>query len=138
MMNDWTYDLFHEDSIKYKATPIKGVYPRSTADEREQFMVWFKNAARDFEETWNKTHAHRYDRYDGWIGDAFARTLGDLCFSDYYKDTYNQRPHLPTWFYVTVTGLPMEEDTIRTFCANPIRDAVENAKEIRMFFERKM
>ena len=127
---DWTYDLFMEDASLYKATPRKGIHCRKNASYRECFMRWFKNRARDFETEWNAAHAYRYDRTDGWIGDTFAKTLDD-CFSDFYKDAYGQRPHLPAWFYVQAVGLPMSEDTARTFCASPVNDAIESAKQAR-------
>lgn len=128
---DWTFDLFMEDSKLYKATAMKGVHCRSNASARESFMVWFKNQARDFKTEWEKTHKGLYDSYDGYIGDCFASELDDMCFSDFYKDTYNQRPHLPRWFYVQALGLPMQEDTARLFCASPVENAIEDAKAYR-------
>ena len=74
MLNDWTYDEFMEDAKLYHETPFKGVHV-PTDNYRRYFMVWFKNHARDFKVKWFETHEHLYDRYDGYIGDAFARTL---------------------------------------------------------------
>lgn len=128
---DWTYDEFMKDSELYKGTPIKGVHCRKDASYNEQFMTWFKNLARDFREEWLKDHQYEYDNCDGWIGDSFADILGDACFSDYYKDTYGQRPHLPRWFYVQAIGLPMNEDVSRKFCARPVEDAIRSAKRNR-------
>ena len=125
---DWSFDRFVEDAKMYKATPIKGVHCRAAASDRERFMTWFKNMARDFMQDWSMEHEHMYDRRAGYAGDAFERRLYRSGFSDYYKDTYGQRPHLAWWFYVQATGLPHSEDVIRTFCANPIEDAVKNAK----------
>lgn len=130
---DWTFDYFMEDSKAYHATPFKGVTCEDTSNYRKYFMVWFKNAARDFKEKWLKSHQFLYDKYDGWIGDAFGRTLTDW-FSDFYKDAYGQRPHLPVWFYVQAVGLPSREDTMRTFCASPVEDAVRNARLARESF----
>ena len=130
-MNDWTFDLFMEDCKLYKATPMRGVHCASNASDREKFMVWFKNAARDFTEAWKKSHAGMHDRYDGWIGDAFAEELKKILFSDFYKETFGQRPHLPTWFYIQALDFPMLEDTAWTFCASPVEDAMENAKRLR-------
>lgn len=127
---DWTYDLFLEDCKEYTCTATKGVY-RHTGSDRGDFMVWLKNKVRDFKVEWSKTCEHDYDNYYGWIGDAFARKLDDMCFSDFYKDTYGQRPHLARWFYVHTLGLPMDEDIGRTFCAHPIEEAVESAKRVR-------
>lgn len=130
-MMDWTFDKFFEDSKMYKATPIKGVHCSATATDREQFMVWFKNTARDFKGQWLKSHTGLWDRYDGYIGDAFARELDTMNFSDIYKETYGQRPHLADWYYVHVIGFPTDEDVIRTFCETPIEDAVDCARRIR-------
>lgn len=138
---DWSFDLFKGDSELYKATPRKGVYPRSSASYREYFMVTLKGYVRDFIEEWNKKHEGRwYDRRDGYIGDAFAHQdmFRNGFFSDFYKDAYNQRPHLNIWFYINSLGLPMSEDTTRTLCARPIEDAVNNAQYIRKQFESEV
>ena len=99
-------------------------------------MVNLKNFVRDFSEEWHREHntTHDYADYE-WIGNAFARELGDWLFSDYYRDTYNQRPHLALWFYVTVLGLPHSEDVGRTFCSHPVEEHVEWAKELREKYE---
>ena len=134
--NDWTYDMFVEDAKKYQAKPMRGIYCSSRASDREKFMTWFKGCARDFKEAWLKEHDGRmYDRYDGYIGDAFKRELPDMCFSDYYKDVYNQRPHLDRWYYIHLLDLPMSEDTARTFCAWPIKEAVNEAQRNREWLE---
>ncbi len=136
MAMDWTYDLFVEDAQNYSATPIKGVYCRSNASDREKFMTAFKNFARDFVADWKAQHNGKdYDRYDGYVGDAFANELGDWLFSDFYKDTYNQRPHLDKWYYVRVLGLPQSSDVFRTFCSHPVDDAVRYAKRTRQQLE---
>ena len=141
MAQDWSYDMFVEDSKLYFAKPIKGVHCSSDADIREKFMTWLKNAARDFKAEWLEQHNnHLYDNYEGYIGDAFGREVlygfGSI-FSDYYKDAYGQRPHLDTWFYVKMLGLPHSEDVFRTFCARPVEDAVSYAKEVRRYFEEE-
>lgn len=130
---DWTFDLFMEDSRLYHETPFKGVRCEDISNYRKYFMVWFKNRARDFKEEWLKTHQFLYDKVDGWIGDAFGKTLTDW-FSDFYKDAYGQRPHLPTWFYVQAVGFPQSQDTARMFCASPVERAEEDAKEARESF----
>lgn len=123
MSADWTYDLFCEDAAQYEAPAEK---PQCWGCEREDFMQWLKFSANQFEENWLKSHKGQWDGC--WVGDAFAETLSRDWFSDFYKDAYGQRPHLPVWFYVRATGLPMQEDTIRCFCADPVADAVESAK----------
>lgn len=129
--NDWTFDYFMEDAKLYNATAIKGVYPNRNASDREKFMVWFKNFARDFKIDWLKKYKKIYVFPYGYCGDAFKKALYNSCFSDYYKDVYNQRPHLDYWYYVQATGLHTEEDTARTFCASPVESAVDMAKWVR-------
>ena len=118
---DWTYDKYLEDVKLY------GIEDKSNGEDYNSYFISrIKKAANKFLEDWKAKHDGKlYDH--GWVGDAFAATLTDW-FSDFYKDTYNQRPHLPTWFYVHPLGLPMQEDTIRTFCASPIENAAEEAR----------
>lgn len=126
---DWTYDMFLADAKQYNATPVKGVHCRSNASDREQFMTWFKNCARDFKAQWMKKYNGKMCAdYSYYIGDGFKEYMYDTCFSDFYKDTYGQRPHLDMWFYINAIGLPMSEDIARTFCASPIEHAVEDAQ----------
>lgn len=135
ILADWTYDLFIEDSTKYKATPIKGVHCRKNASNREQFMVWFKNYARDFKDEWLKANKHLYNEQSReYIGDAFAKEFGNILFSDFYKDAYGQRPHLADWFYIQAVNFPTNEDVSRKFCAMPVEDAIERAKYYREFY----
>ena len=133
MLGDWTYDQFMEDVKEYKAEDINSFV---VTDEtyRKYFMCWFKNAAETFKEEWLKKHEHMYDTYDGYIGDSFSRTLYSGWFSDFYKDAYGQRPHLPMWYYVHALGLPMQEDVSRTFCASPVKDAMDDAIAMREYF----
>ena len=133
---DWTYDMFIEDSKKYNATPIKGVHCSRNASAEECFMTWFKNCARDFRIKWESKGRRDYDDRYGYIGDAFAKDIIAYdCFSDYYKDTYGQRPHLPMWFYIrAIKNMPMREDIARTFCAWPVENAIEDAKRNRASF----
>lgn len=130
-VGDWTYDLFLEDAKVYRAMPRKGVYPRRDAEMRELFMVWLKNAVRDFRAEWRDAGRKDYDQRRGWIGDAFILKLERSGFSDFYNEAYGQRPHLKTWYYVNAMELPSSLDTICSFCARPIEDAVENAKRMR-------
>lgn len=127
---DWTFDLFCADCEQYKATPIKGVHVSRNASDREKFIVWLKNMVRDFRADFHAENdgkdISKYG-YD-YVGDFFERELWESGFSDYYKDVYGQRPHLDTWYYVHVLGLPMTGDIARTFCASPIENAIYSAK----------
>lgn len=128
---DWTFDLFMEDVALYKATPIKGVHCRKDASDRENFMVWLKNLVRDFRIEFEKENGNR--NFDGyrWIGDYFKRELCESGFSDFYKDTYGQRPHLDCWYYVYALGLPSTGDDAHLFCASPIESAISSARLYR-------
>jgi len=130
MAMDWTYDQFMEDVKAYKSDEINTF---SVTDEtyRKYFMCSFKKSAEDFKEEWLKKHKALYDDYAGYIGDAFSKRLFDGSFSDFYKEAYGQRPHLPIWFYVHAIGFPMQEDVARTFCARPVQDAIDEARMIR-------
>lgn len=122
---DWTYDLFVEDVTAHKNNEI-------IEDEfRQSFIEWMDSSVKKFIDKWNGSHKGYWDDYDGWIGDAYSEHLYDSIFSDYYKDAYNQRPHLPRWYYIHLFGLPMGEDVSRTFCATPVEDAVRESKWVR-------
>ena len=122
---DWTYDLYIEDLKTY------GIEDENSDNYNAYFVAKVKKYVAEFLAKWNEAHDGKlYVRHLGYAGDEFAKDMGEW-FSDFYKDTYNQRPHLPTWFYVHPLGLPTSEDTLRTFCASPVEDAVESAKYVR-------
>lgn len=123
---DWTYDLYLQDVKVY------GMEDKSNGEDyNAYFVAYIKRAADRFLAKWKEQHDGKlYDCIYGWVGDAFARSITDW-FSDFYKDTYRQRPHLPMWFYVQPLGLPMSEDTARMFCANPVDEAAIEANHTR-------
>lgn len=123
---DWTFDLFVADAAIYSADSAP-----SSDDYRGDFMVYLKRFVRKFEEDWTSAHDGKLYADHEYIGDAFGRELVDSCFSDCYKDAYGQRPHLPLWYYVHVLDLPQTEDAFRTFCADPIEDAMDLARGAR-------
>ena len=129
---DWTYDMFVEDARSYTNKAKNG--DTSATTDRECFMKAYQNAAMRFWVDWMAEHDGK--RYDGeWLGDAFARkVIHSDWFSDYYKETYGQRPHLDDFYYVHVLDFPMGGDIAYTFCRNPIEDAVQNAKQTREHF----
>lgn len=125
---DWTYDLFVEDLKTY------GEDYNDTDNYNGYFIGYMKRSVKRFLDKWNREHDGKlYASGYGWAGDEFADTIRDW-FSDFYKEAYGQRPHLPMWFYVHALGLPMEGDTARMFCADPIEDAIEFARELRKSF----
>lgn len=121
---DWTYDLYLED-LKVYGTEDKS----NGEDYHEYFTAFLKRASVRFLDRWKSEHDGKL--YDGgYVGDAFADRIREW-FSDFYKETYNQRPHLPMWFYVHPLGLPMQDDTARMFCADPVSDAATEANHTR-------
>ena len=128
---DWTYDKYVED-IKLYGSDFE-----DSSNYTGYFMGFMKRSVERFLTKWNAAHDGKlYAKGYGYAGDAFVNSLGDW-FSDFYKDAYGQRPHLPMWFYIHPLGLPMQEDTARMFCASPVEDAEENAKAVRAAFERE-
>lgn len=121
---DWTYDLYIQDVKAY------GMEDKSNGQNYNAYFVsYLKRAADRFLNEWKKQHDGKF--YDhGYVGDAFASRIREW-FSDFYKDTYNQRPHLPMWFYVHPLGLPMQEDAARMFCAKPVESAARDALAVR-------
>lgn len=119
---DWTYDLYLEDCKKY------GDDAKDSSDYNAYFIDYMKRSVERFLDKWNRAHDGKlYARGYGYAGDEFADTMLEG-FSDFYKEAYGQRPHLPIWFYVHPLGLPMQEDTARGFCANPVEDAADEAR----------
>jgi hypothetical protein len=121
---DWTYDLYVRDVKTY------GAEDKSNGENyNAYFVAYMKRAAARFLANWKEQHDGKL--YDlEYVGDAFARSIREW-FSDFYKDTYRQRPHLPMWFYVHPLGLPMQEDTARMFCAKPVDRAIQEARTVR-------
>ena len=128
MMNcglDWTYDMYLDDVKKYS------IEDKNSHNYNAYFTAVLKESVEKYVSDWKATHnGHLYDLYDGYVGDGFVRDNADW-FSDFYKETYGQRPHLNMWFYVHPLNMPHGDDTARLFCATPIEDAVEAAKNAR-------
>lgn len=122
-MMDWTYDLYIADVASYT------VNDKGSENYTAYFIATIKEFVEKFKTRWLEEHNGK--QFDGqWMGDAFAEGMLDW-FSDFYKEAYNQRPHLPMWYYIHPLGLPMTEDSFRTFCADPIRDASQMATRVR-------
>lgn len=125
---DWTYDLYINDVEWYGI----GAVVENSGSYRGYFVSKVKQNAKRFKELWLKNHDGKlYD--SGWVGDEYAKGFLDW-FSDFYKEAYGQRPHLPLWFYIHPLGLPMAEDSSRAFCSDPIGNAVQNAIDTRESF----
>ena len=127
--HDWTYDKYVADVKAY------GVDENDADNYNAYFIGYMKRSVARFLEKWNRDHdGCLYAKGYGYAGDGFAATLQDW-FSDFYKEAYGQRPHLPMWFYVHPLGLPMQEDTVRAFCASPIEEACGEARAARARFK---
>ena len=110
---DWTFDKFFADCKEYDALPIKGVH-RPKASAEEAFVASVKLYIKEFIE------ANR-ERFSTPIGTLDKRPLKEalsyfldreLYFSDWYKDTYNQRPHLDVDLYLWALGFEEAVDTL--------------------------
>lgn len=126
---DWTYDLFVGFVAKCMQTE-----PSENESDEMQFTRWFIKKGQQFKEKWYENYGAYYVPGIGYAGDAFANEFDWGYFSDWYKDVYGQRPHLENWYYATWLGMPMQDDISRMFCANPIDDAIEQAKRARNEF----
>lgn len=132
MYTTTSFDLFCADAARYNAL-MCGVYDNGK-DLRRQFMRQLKQKVEEFSTYWYMTHNSTYEGYGRYIGDAFAETF-PLWFSDHYKIAYGERPHLPMWYYVHVLGLDHSEDVARMFCAWPIEEACQLARDTRAQYE---
>ena len=123
---DWTFDYFVNDINAY------GVEDKNSKNYNAYFVAMIKEIANEFKDKWNEENSGKASsRGNGWNGDAFNEWFDWSWFSDFYKDTYGQRPHLPKWYYTKMLGFCQTEDTFRTFCAEPIEDAIWYAQETR-------
>ena len=81
--NDWSFDKFAEAMDSVEALPMaRGVRPSANLSDEQRFCVYVKTAIKfaDFSD---------YRHTD----ETIKEVLYDLNFSDWYKDTFNQRPH---------------------------------------------
>ncbi len=141
---DWSFDKFLADCKEYDALPIKGVR-RPKASAEEAFIASVKLHIKEFIE------ANR-ERFSTPIGTLDKRPLNEalkrfldreLYFSDWYKDTYNQRPHLDVDLYLwalgfeeTVDSLPWVGLSFRTM-DGIVEDYADHAKRTRERLERE-
>lgn len=149
--SDWSFDLFVADCNNYKALPIKGVYCRQGASDNEVFISTLKRICND----WIRENTERFtvrginssnceysyvERQD--MADALWSFLcNEVYISDWYKDTYNQRPHLDKDLYLWALGCHDLVDTL-LWCGLSFRrmndiigDYVHSAHDIRTRME---
>lgn len=125
---DWTLDLFAEDMASVNALPLrKGVRSAKSLTDRQKFCQWLKTQAKFFVEDYaDESGMYVRGTYDE-MGDAFANYISDSCFSDWYKDEYNQRPHFSRKFVAMLCGLPVMNEV--GFCGSGYRDLLREAKK---------
>lgn len=109
--SDWSFDLFVADCNNYKALPIKGVYCRQGASANEVFIATLKLICNEFiadnikrftyvNERNGYTHVD-YEEMGKWL---WSYLCHEVNISDWYKDVYNQRPHLDKDLYLWALG----------------------------------
>ena len=126
---DWTLDLFMADMEKARPLPLKrGVHLPSSASCEECFCTWLKTSAKFFLEEWLEEYGCKY-AHCTYVGDAWLDSISD-CLSDWYKDTYNQRPHFHKEYFAMACGLPTNADTLIRWNNSFQRD-MESAKRFR-------
>jgi len=108
---DWTLDIAWADADSVKALPLRrGVRCPKNYTDGQKFMTWLKTSAKFFEEDFRaRNNGHAHSNCEGWVGDAWLQSISD-CLSDYYKDTYNQRPHFLKQYFAMMCGLPTSAD----------------------------
>ena len=128
---DWSFDEFVEDMRSVNALPMRrGVHSAKTLTERQQFCQHVKTMAKYFKEDYAEDNGiYVKDSYE-YIGDAFANYLkrGDMCFSDWYKDLYNQRPHFQYQYGAMLCGLEVFGEV--GFCGDGWKDLMEHEIDI--------
>lgn len=134
-LGDWSFDKFYKACQTTRPLPIKGVYPNKNASEEERFVIYLKTAFRDY-------LADAYANYDCRyvsLRELFSRFASDYLFSDWYKDTFNQRPHLDADFYLYAMGYHDVRDSVAwTFCdshefSEDVEEAVKSAEAYRTY-----
>lgn len=134
-LGDWSFDRFVEVCKTTKALPIKGVHPSRNATTEEYFVACLKADFRDYKERLERD----FDMSRASLEDVFERFSREYNFSDWYKDAFNQRPHLEASFYLYAMGY--ENVGGLRFCMPPfsedVAEAVWSAKEYRKYLESR-
>lgn len=131
---DWTYDKFYATCQRTKALPLsRGVYMPATASYEEKFVARLKRDFADFLED-NKDAFMPYTRLE----EKFEYFAQEYCFSDMYKDAFNQRPHLEARFYCHALGYEVEHRILTLGGYNPTieedaDDAIFSAEAYRAY-----
>lgn len=118
-LGDWSFDKFFKACQSTKALPIKGVHPSRNASDEECFVAYLKRDFADYLADFAIKYSYRN------LEEVFKCYCRETCFSDWYKDTFDQRPHLDSSFYLYAMGYK-EVGGIR-FCMSPFSEEVEDA-----------
>ena len=124
---DWSFDLFAQAMDSVKALPLAhGVRPSANLTDEQVFAVYVKTAIKfaDFE------------HYS--VDDAIRYALEDMNFSDWYKDTFNQRPHFETFLIGALCGVYGSTWNVALWTwRNPVEEFKRMAMECRDAIERQ-
>lgn len=124
---DWSFDLFAQAMDSVKALPLAhGVRPSANLTDEQVFAVYVKTAIKfaDFE------------HYS--VDDAIRYALEDMNFSDWYKDTFNQRPHFETFLIGALCGVYGSTWNVALWTwRNPVEEFKRMARECRDAIERQ-
>ena len=144
--NDWSFDQFVTDCNSYKALPIKGVYCRRGASDNEVFIATLKLICNEWiaDNTQRFTYVNECNRHSHVDYEEMGEWLWSyLCqkvyISDWYKDIYNQRPHLDKDLYLWALGYHNIVNTL-FWCGlscrtmdDIVNDYVHDAKKVREY-----
>lgn len=92
---DWSFDRFAEAMDSVEALPMRhGVRPSRNLSDEQIFCVYVKTAIKFAD----------FDAYYD-VEDAIKEALYEMNFSDWYKDTFNQRPHFGVYLVGALCGV---------------------------------
>lgn len=132
MAMDFTFDMFVETLGTCKALPLAhGVYRNFGDDCASEFCTWLLTEAKEFKTHWSALYGDKRYADRLYIGNAFMNYIDWSFFSDYYKDAFNQRPHLDRDLYVSALGFETNHDTIRAWSNMGVDYYSNRAKDIR-------
>lgn len=119
---DWSFDRFAEAMDSVNALPMAhGVRPSTNLSDEQRFCVYVKTAMKfaDFSD-------YRY------IDETIKEVLYDINFSDWYKDTFNQRPHFDWCLVGALCDIYGTSYNIWHFShKDPVEERKEYARETR-------
>lgn len=119
---DWSFDRFADAMESVNALPMAhGVRPSANLSDEQRFCVYVKTALKfaDFSD-------YRY------IDETIKEVLHEMNFSDWYKDTFNQRPHFDWCLVGALCDIYGTSYNIWHFShKDPVKERKEYARETR-------